>query len=94
MDVKLPPKLKAWVNRKMESGGYEKPEDVIADAVRFAEAEERRIEKVRDRIRKELDRAARQLDRGEGSICDEALIRRVIERGRARLEAEKMKKSA
>lgn len=82
MNVHLTPQLDALVRSKVESGLYNSASEVIREALRLLDEQDRireiRLEELRNALRAGID----QLDRGEGSPLD---VEKVIERGRAKL---------
>ncbi len=55
MNVTLPPKLEELVRRKIESGLYADPTDVIRDALRLMVRQDEAHERQMDRLRAALD---------------------------------------
>jgi antitoxin ParD1/3/4 len=60
MTISLPPALDALLARKMASGLYESPAEIVREALRLMETRETSIES----LRKEAALAFDQLDRG------------------------------
>lgn len=82
MNVHLTPQLDALVRAKVESGLYNSASEVIREALRLLEEQDRLREIRREELRMALRVGVDQLDRGEGSPLD---VEEVIERGRAKL---------
>lgn len=82
MNVSLTPRLEEFVKAKVESGLYNSSSEVVREALRLLEDQDRlrqiRLEELRREVRIGLD----QLDRGEGTPLD---IEDIIRRGEARL---------
>jgi putative addiction module CopG family antidote len=90
MEVRLTPDQEAFVRQAIESGRLHRPEDAVEEALRLWEERER----TRAEILAAVDAAEASLDRGEGIEVTEQFMRELAEgvrqRGRARLEAERV----
>lgn len=86
MNVHLTPQLTALVRSKVDSGMYNSASEVIREALRLLEEQDRLREIRREELRMALKVGFEQLDRGEGSPLD---VEKVIARGRAKLTAER-----
>lgn len=82
MNIHLTPQLEALVRSKVESGLYNSASEVIREALRLLDEQERLREIRLEELRKALRTGVDQLDGGEGSPLD---VEKVIERGRAKL---------
>ncbi len=60
MNVSLTPRLEAMIHAKVESGLYNNASEVVREALRIMEREER-VQRLRDEVQIGLD----QIDRGE-----------------------------
>ena len=89
MNVELTPDQRAFVNRAIQTGRFQREEEAVAEALALWEARERR----RIEILAMLDDADASLARGEGrEITEEsmkALAEEVKQRGRHRLATER-----
>src|SRR3982750_2321945 len=63
--VSLPPKLKAWVTRKIRGGAYASADDVVQAAIIALQDQERRDSTARDRIRAQIEEGAACIERGD-----------------------------
>jgi putative addiction module CopG family antidote len=90
MEVRLTPDQEAFVRQAIESGRLHRPEDAVEGALRLWEERER----TRAEILAAVDAAEASLDRGDGIEVTEQSMRELAEgvkqRGRARLEAERL----
>lgn len=88
MEVNLTPDQRAFVQRAMDSGRFEREEDAVEEALRLWEERERRKEE----MLAALDAAEASLAEGEGRPITERsmddLAEDVKKRGRRRLTAE------
>jgi antitoxin ParD1/3/4 len=90
MNVNLTPKLEEMVRQKVASGLYNSASEVIREALRLLEEQDRlralRFEELRDQIRQGID----ELDRGEGLVWDKKAF---LQEAQARMEAGKQQGS-
>lgn len=88
MEVNLTPDQRAFIQRAIDSGRFEREEDAIEEAIRLWEERERRKEE----MLAALDAAEASLAEGEGRPITERsmddLAEAVKRRGRRRLTAE------
>ena len=75
MNVSLTPTLEAMVRAKVETGMYNNASEVIREALRIMEREERKQVLI-DAVREGIE----QLERGEGIVFDETTMKRLRER--------------
>jgi antitoxin ParD1/3/4 len=75
MNVSLTPTLEAMVREKVESGLYNNAREVVREALRLMEENDRR-----DRFRRSLEEAQAQFDRGEFTSLHPGLINEIAER--------------
>jgi Arc/MetJ-type ribon-helix-helix transcriptional regulator len=94
MEMPFTPDQQAFVRDAIASGRLHSPEDAAREALSLWE----RRERARAHILAAVDEAEASLARGGGRIITEQSMRDLAEeiqqRGRARLEAEKQKKSS
>lgn len=84
MNVSLTPELEKWVQNKVQSGLYGSSSEVVRDALRTLHLfEEERIRKLSS-LQSEIQLGLEQISAGRSSKMDDALIRNIKERGRAR----------
>ena len=60
--IQLPPDVAASIQQKVESGHFPDAAEVVREAMRLLDEEERRLDELRAKLQVGLD----QLDRGEG----------------------------
>ena len=72
MQVQLPPELEELVRRRMESGQYDSPFDVVREALQLLETYDELSRRRNAEISRKIDEGVAQLDRGEGIPGDEA----------------------
>jgi len=72
MQVQLPPELEELVRRRMESGQYDSPFDVVREALQLLETYDELSRRRNTEIGRKIDEGLAQLDRGEGIPGDEA----------------------
>lgn len=81
MNVSLTPQLEALVRSKVESGLYQSSSEVIREALRLLDEQDRLRQMRFEELRTELQKGVDSLERGEGRPLDmEAIIRRGHER--------------
>jgi len=66
MNVSLTPKLERFIGRKVKSGRYRSPSQVICEGLRLLESEELLHEERMAEVRRKIAIGLEQLDRGEG----------------------------
>ena len=90
MNVHLTPRLEKMVRQKVASGLYNSASEVVREALRLLDEQDRlramRFEELRKQIQQGLD----ELDRGEGIVWDKDAF---LEEAQARLEARKTQES-
>lgn len=98
MNVSLTPQLEALVQSKVATGRYNSASEVIREALRLLEEQDRLREMRIEALRKEVQIGIDQIERGEYVEYDSKGLRELGERikaeGRKRLEAERAKKIA
>lgn len=70
MNVSLTPQLEDLVRRKVESGRYNSASEVIRDALRLLEEEDKVRELRLEALREKIQRGVDQLDQGLGTPWD------------------------
>src|SRR5437660_2840589 len=84
MNVTLPPELKQFVSRKVESGQYPCESEVILEGLRLLR-ERDELDRIRlEALRKEIAIGIEQIERGEYTEYDEVSLKRLIEQVQAR----------
>lgn len=71
MQVQLPPELEELVRRRMASGQYDSPFDVVREALHLLETYDELSRRRSEDIARKIDAGLAQLDRGEGIPGDE-----------------------
>jgi antitoxin ParD1/3/4 len=96
MQISLLPDLEALIRRKVDSGEYESPSDVVIHALYLLDAHDRVRQQRLEDLRREIAVGIEQCERGETEVLTEATIKRVAARGRKRLakEAERLRAEA
>ncbi len=75
-NLALTPRMQALIRRKVESGLYESPREVVAEALRLLEERDAiHIAKL-ETLKKDLAIGTAQLDAGEGREFDASAIKR------------------
>ena len=85
MKIVLPPELEALVKRRLDSGLYDSPAEVVRDALQLLDDFDRFETLQLEELKREVAIGLEQLDRGETVTFDEALAERIKARGRRRL---------
>jgi antitoxin ParD1/3/4 len=62
MAIQLSPEIEARIQQKVAEGAFPDADEVIREAMRLLDAQERQLEELRAKLQSGLD----QLDRGEG----------------------------
>lgn len=86
MNVSLTPRLEELVRQKVASGMYTSSSEVVREALRLLEERDQIKEMKLAGLRAEIEKGIDSLERGEGIPFD---ADDVIQRGRARLQANK-----
>lgn len=87
MNVSLTPQLEELVQRKVESGLYNSASEVIREALRLLDEQDRLKQLRLDELRKDITVGLEALGRGESIPFDAAAVERVKASGRKRLTA-------
>jgi len=72
MQVQLSPELEELIRRRMASGQYDSPFDVVREALQLLETYDELSRRRNTEISRKIDEGVAQLDRGEGIPGDEA----------------------
>jgi antitoxin ParD1/3/4 len=75
MNVSLTPELERLVAERVESGRYTSASEVIREALRLLEEQDRIKQSHLVEIRQKIDRGLKQLDEGQGISGQEARAR-------------------
>ena len=86
MNISLLPDLEELVKRKVESGEYDSPSDVVVHALYLLEARDRFREAQLDALKREITIGIEQCERGEVADLD---IEEIIGEARRRLAAKR-----
>lgn len=76
VNVSLTPRMQALIKRKVESGLYESPHEVVAEALRLLEERDAIHVAKLETLKKDLAVGIAQLDAGQGCEFDAAEIKR------------------
>jgi antitoxin ParD1/3/4 len=86
MTITLGPEGEKAIQRAIQSGAYQNPNEVIERALEVLRCEDEWLKENKDAINEKIDRAITQLDRGEGISGDE--LRHRLEKRKAAWLAE------
>lgn len=75
MNVSLTPELEDLIAQKVQSGRYTSASEVIREALRLLEEQDRLRQERLAAVRREIDEGLAQLDRGEAIPGDQARAR-------------------
>jgi len=92
MNVSLTRELERLVSRKVASGRYRSASEVVREALRLLEDQDRLRQTGLEELRAAVDVGLRELGRGQRRRFDDAAIQRIKADGRRRLD--RMKKRA
>lgn len=93
MNVSLTPQLEELVQQKVASGRYHSASEVIREALRLLEEQDRLREIRLGDLRKDIALGIEPLERGETIPFDRAAAERIKANGRKKLEAARKKKA-
>ncbi|MFN7931914.1 MAG: type II toxin-antitoxin system ParD family antitoxin [Bryobacteraceae bacterium] len=84
VNISLTPELDKFLQKRVKSGRYQTASEVVREALRLLERQEREREKDHERLRAKLDRGVSQATRGELLIDEDvfAELREMIEERR------------
>lgn len=91
MNVSLTPQLEELIKKKLKSGLYNSASEVIREALRLLEEQDRLKEMKLEELRKEVLAGLNQLDQGKAKPLDESAAKRIKARGRKMLRSKKKK---
>jgi antitoxin ParD1/3/4 len=98
MNVSLTPQLEAMIQKKVEAGLYNSASEVVREALRLLEEQDRIRELRMETLRKEVQLGIDQIERGEFKEYDSKglkdLANRIKSEGRKRLEVARKRASA
>ena len=86
MTITLGPEEERAIQRAIQSGAYQNPNEVIERALEVLRSEDEWLKENKDAVNEKIDRAITQLDRGEGISSDE--LRHRLEKRKAAWLAE------
>jgi antitoxin ParD1/3/4 len=87
MNISLTPQLEAFVQEKVASGLYSSASEVIREALRMLEDQDRLKAMKLEALRKEIDKGLEQLERGERVPYEpEKIIEKVLQKTRKDLQ--------
>ena len=89
MNVSLTPQLEELIKKKLKSGLYNSASEVIREALRLLEEQDRLKEMKLDELRKDVLAGIKQLDQGKSKELDESAVKRIKARGRKMLRSKK-----
>ncbi len=72
MNVSLTPQLERLISRKVKTGRYTSASEVVREALRLLEEQDRLRQKQLSALELKIDRGLGQLERGEGIPGDQA----------------------
>jgi antitoxin ParD1/3/4 len=73
MTIQIPPDVEARIRRKVETGEFPDPGEVVREAMRLLDEQERQLQELRAKLQVGLD----QLDRGEGVAYTPELMAKI-----------------
>ena len=97
MNVSLTPELESLVNNKVKTGLYNSASEVVREALRLLEEQDKIRDMRREELRREIKKGVEQIRKGqfiEINSWEESqeFAENIIRRGRKRLDAEREKK--
>jgi len=91
MNVSLTPQLEELIKKKLKSGLYNSASEVIREALRLLEEQDRLKEMKLEELRKEVRAGIKQLDQGKSKALDKSAAERIKASGRKMLRSKKKK---
>ena len=73
MAIQLPPDIEARIQQKVAEGAFPDADEVIREAMRLLDAQQRQLQELRAKLQSGLD----QLDRGEGIPFTPELMQKI-----------------
>lgn len=94
MNISLTPELETLIGQKVKTGHYNSPSEVVREALRLLDEQDRVSEMRREELRNEIMKGVEQIRNGDfieikSSEESREFGENIIRRGRERLEAEK-----
>ncbi|MCC6589960.1 MAG: type II toxin-antitoxin system ParD family antitoxin [Bryobacterales bacterium] len=91
VNVSITPELDAFLQSRVQSGRYQTTSEVVREALRLLERQERERDEALANVKRKLERGAGQADRGELLDGDEVFdeLRAMIEERRRQKAAER-----
>ena len=93
MNISLTPQLKALVDQKVASGRYHSASEVIREALRALEDQDRLRELWLRELRRDLDLGLEDLKHGRSSAVNKSTLKEIEAEGRKKMAALKAKKA-
>ena len=93
MNVSLTPRLEELIRKRMASGLYSSASEVVREALRLLEDQDRVRDMKLKEIRLEVLSGIEQLDQGKSSTFDESTANRIKKKGHKMLASSRRKKS-
>ncbi len=93
MNISLTPQLEKLVQKKVVSGLYNSASEVIREALRLLEENDRIRELRLKELQREILAGVEQLDRGKSTNFDESTVKRIKAAGLKKLRSTGEKKS-
>ena len=84
MNVSLTPKLEELIHQKVSSGLYNSASEVVREALRLLEEQDRLREMRLEELRKEIALGIEQIDRGQYTVFDEDSLKNLLEEVRTK----------
>ena len=94
MNVSLTPQLEELIKKKVETGLYNSASEVVREALRLLDEQERLREIKLEELRREVRMGLDQLERGESKKLDASAVGRIKAKGRERLSSKQRGKKA
>jgi antitoxin ParD1/3/4 len=87
MNVSLTAHLEELIKKKVSSGLYNSASEVVREALRLLEEQDRLRELKIEELRREVRLGVEQLDRGKSAILDKSAVDRIKAKGRKMLNS-------
>jgi antitoxin ParD1/3/4 len=89
MNISLTPQLEKLVQDRVKSGRYTSASEVIREALRLLETQDRARDQGFARLQADVESGLRELAAGQSKPFDDAAAERIKQLGRAKLQAVK-----